>query len=83
MNRAQHRAMKKAQQRNQRRAQRAQKRALPRCPVCTNEVSESDRVPCEGGNVLHAACVERVAQAKAIQTAERVKQQGIWLPGDK
>jgi hypothetical protein len=87
MNRAQYRSLKKAQQRNERRSKRAAKRALPRCPVCQNEVSQNDRVPCEGENgviaILHSACVERLNQAKAIQTAERVKQQGIWLPGDK
>jgi hypothetical protein len=83
MNRAQYRAMKQAQKRNERKTKRATKRALPRCPVCSNEISEADRVPCEGGYVLHRACVERVAEARKVQAAQRMSDAGIWLPGQQ
>jgi len=87
VNRAQYRSMQKAQKRNERQTKRAKKRALPRCPVCQNEVSENDRMPCEGPGgftaILHRACVDRLEQAKKIQAAERLEAAGVWLPGSE
>lgn len=80
--------MKKASARNERQARRAKKRELPRCPVCTNQIADSDRTamvhPETGQRILvHSSCAARIETAKRAQAEARVNAAGLWTPGQE
>lgn len=33
--------------------------------------------------MVHGHCMERLEEAKRIQTANRVQAEGLWLPGQR
>lgn len=57
-----------------------------RCVFCGSQIAAGDMAGARE-QPLHRACVERLAQARAIaeqqKRVQRVKQSGIWLPGQQ
>jgi len=51
-----------------------------RC-VCGNQITPRDRVLTGGDRPVHRVCLERIQEAQKMATAQRVQEQGIWLPG--
>jgi hypothetical protein len=65
-----------------RQAKRRTKRQ-PRCPLCTNEITQGDLVKMDDGSRVHRSCAERLETARKMASAQRMEQSGFWLPGSE
>lgn len=61
--------------------------APPRCHVCSNEITRGDMARDADGNRVHQHCLLLIDKAKEInvtqESAQRVQEAGLWLPGQE